>query len=402
MKDQKTNGIYPVLLVYVLFFMWGFIWNLFNVLATFFQDSFHLSNMQTALGTSLSFLAFFLMSYPTKKIIVRFGTKKTISIGAIITAVGLVVFFPAAIVKSYNLFLSGLFVLFAGVTILQTVCNPYIGVLGDIKNRAARINFAQGIGAVGAALTAPIGGWFILQVFEKDIFGGIKLFYLIVAGIFILLAFLVNYAHMPVNPNDLVAEKSSITEDKRGVFQFRHFVFGFVITFLYMGAEAILYQLMTPYFKAIGNIDNAEAVKYSAIIFYGLMAGRLLGAWSMTRFDPAKILGSFTLIAAFLVISSAVIGGMTGIYLITAIGFFISIAFASLFALATKDLGKYTNEASSFLVMAISGGFFVPLLFGFVADSFSLKTSMIVVVIPLLLTSAYGFFFKAIERTKKQ
>jgi len=170
MKNQKTYEIYPVLLIYVLFFMWGFIWNLFNILATFFQGSFQLSIMQIALGTSLSFLTFFLMLYSSKQIITRFGTKNTISIGAIITAIGLVVFFPAAVVKSYNLFLSGLFVLFADVAILQTVCKPYIGVLGDIKNRAARINFAQGIGAVGAALTAPISCWVMLQVFEKDLF----------------------------------------------------------------------------------------------------------------------------------------------------------------------------------------------------------------------------------------
>ena len=399
MKVQIAKGIYPVFLVYALFFMWGFTWNLFNVLATFFQDAFKLTNTQTAMGTSLSFLAFFLMSYPTKKIIARLGTKKSISLGAVIAALGLFIFFPAASVKSYNLFLFGLFVLFSGVTILQTVCNPYIGVLGKIKNRAARINFAQGIGAVGAALTAPIGGWFMLQLFENDLFGGIKVFYLIMAGLFILLAILVRYAPMPENPNDIEAEKSLKGESRRGVFQYRHFVFGFIITFLYMGSEAILYQLMTPYFKVIGNIDNTEAVKYSAIIFYGLMIGRLLGAWSMTKFDPARILGWFTLIAAALVISSAIVGGMTGIYLITAIGFFISITFASLFALSTKDLGRYTNDASSLLVMAISGGFFIPLLFGFVADSFSLKTSMIVVIIPLLLTSAYGFLFKFIEKT---
>ena len=398
MKEQTSKGIYPVFLVYVLFFMWGFIWNLFNVLATFFQDTFHLSNTQTALGTSLSFLAFFLMSYPTKKIIARYGTKRSISIGSVITAIGLLLFFPAAGVKSYYLFLTGLFVLFSGVTILQTVCNPYIGILGEPKNRAARINFAQGVGAIGAALTAPIGGWFILELFKNDLFSGIKIFYLFLAAIFILLAFFVNYANMPANPNDVTKERSSTAEDKLGVFQFRHFVLGFVITFLYMGAEAILYQLMTPYFKVIGNIDNAEAVRFSAIIFYGLMMGRLLGAWSMTRFDPAKMLGWFALIAALLVISSTIVGGMTGIYLITAIGFFISITFASLFALATKDLGTYTNDASSLLVMAISGGFFIPLLFGFVADSFSLKTSMIVVGIPLLLTSAYGFFFKVIEK----
>jgi len=396
MKDQPIHKIYPVFLIYTLFFMWGFIWNLFNVLATFFQDAFMLTNTQTALGTSLSFLAFFLMSYPAKLIIARLGTKKSISTGAFITALGLVLFFPAATVKNYTLFLCGLFILFSGVTILQTVCNPYIGVLGDLKNRAARINFAQGVGAIGAALTAPVGGWFVLTIFGNDVFGGIKLFYLIIAGLFAVLAVLVNNSDMPVNPDDVITESSLPGKDRRGVFQFRHFVFGLGIMFLYMGSEAVLYQLMTPYFKVIGNIDNTEAVKYSAIIFYGLMAGRLLGAWSMTKLDPAKILGSFTLIAAGLVIFSAVIGGMTGIYLITAIGFFISVTFASLFALATKDLGKFTNVASSLLVMAISGGFFIPLLFGIVADHFSLKTSMIVVAIPLLLTSAYGYLYKFI------
>ncbi|HSH20632.1 MAG TPA: hypothetical protein VLA03_09270, partial [Draconibacterium sp.] len=175
---------------------------------------------------------------------------------------------------------------------------------------------------------------------------------------------------------------------------------GFIIMFVYMGAEAILYQLMTPYFKEVGQITNAEAVRLSAIIFYGLMAGRLLGAWAMTKIDPAKILGFFALIAALLVLTSMIMGGTIGIYAITSIGFFISIMFASIFALATKGLGEHTNEASSFVIMAISGGFFIPLLFGVIADYFSLQTSLIVVVIPLLATSLYGFLFKKIE-TKK-
>ena len=144
-------------------------------------------------------------------------------------------------------------------------------------------------------------------------------------------------------------------------------------------------------------MGNAEAVRLSAIIFYGLMAGRLLGAWSMTKIDPAKILGWFALIAALLVITSMITGGKTGIYAITAIGFFISIMFASIFALATKGLGEYTNEASSFMIMAISGGFFIPLLFGVIADYFSLQASLLVVVVPLLATSLYGFVFKNIE-----
>ena len=127
------------------------------------------------------------------------------------------------------------------------------------------------------------------------------------------------------------------------------------------------------------------------------MAGRLLGAWVMTKLEPAKILGFFALIAALLVITSMITGGRIGIYAITSIGFFISIMFASIFALATTDLGEHTNEASSFLIMAISGGFFIPLLYGAIADYFSLQTSLIVVVIPLLATALYGFLFNKIE-----
>ena len=383
----------PLLLVYGLFFMWGFTWNLFNVLAAFFQENFQLSNTETSLGTSLSFLAFFLMSYPAKVLIHRKGTKFSISLGAFIAGFGLLIFIPAAFAKSYLFFLVGLFILFSGVTILQTVCNPYIGILGNPKNREARINFAQGIGALGAAFTAPLGGWFILEVFEHDVFGGIKIFYLIVSGLFILFAVLIRSAKLPDNPTEL-KNYSNETLDRKGAFRYPHFVYGFIIMFIYMGAEAILYQLMTPYFKEIGGVSNAVAVRMSAILFYGLMTGRLLGAWVMTKLKPAKILGVFALVAALLVITSMITGGMVGIYSITAIGFFISIMFASIFALATTNLGKYTNQGSSFLIMGISGGFFIPILFGVVADSFSLRVSLIVVVIPLLVTSLYGFLFK--------
>jgi FHS family L-fucose permease-like MFS transporter len=340
-----------------------------------------------------------MMSYPAKIIINKLGTQKAISIGAVIVAFGLLLFIPASYLKNYAAFLFGLFVLFSGITILQTVCNPYIGVLGSTKNRAARINFAQGIGAIGAALTAPLGGWFILQLFDDNIFGGIKLFYLIIAGLFFLLAISVKSVKMPVNPTEVETSEENAT-DKRGAFKYPHFVAGFIIMYIYMGAEAILYQLMTPYFKEIGGISTSEAVKFSAFIFYGLMLGRLMGAWIMTKIKPSLILGVFTLIASVLVIASMVIGGKMGIYFITCIGFFISIVFASIFSLATTNLGKYTNQASSFLIMGISGGFFLPLLFGIVADNFSLRASLIIVIIPLLLTSLYGFTFNFLLKKK--
>lgn len=397
MKSQINSKLIPLLLIYFLFFMWGFIWNLFNVLVTFFQETFSLSNTEVSLGTSLSFLAFFLMSFPAKIIISKLGTQGAIVIGALITGLGLLLFYPAAVVQTYGIFLVGLFVLFSGVTVLQTVCNPYIGVLGKIEKRGARINFAQGIGAIGAAITAPLGGWFILQQFEHNIFGGIKIFYPLIAGVFFLLAILVWATKMPPNPTELKKEVTGKKLKPGGAFKHRNFVVGLIIMFVYMGAEAILYQLMTPYFKEVGQIDNAGAVRFSAIIFYGLMAGRLLGALIMTKVDTAKVLGIFALIAALLVGVAMVGGGKTGIYAITSTGFFISIIFASVFTLATKGLGAYTAEASSFVIMAISGGFIIPLLFGVIADFFSLQISLIIVVIPLFATSLYAFFFKRIE-----
>ncbi len=401
MQDNKsvTFSTFPKTLVYALFFMWGFVWNLFNVLAAFFQETFELSNTETSLGTSLSFLAFFLMSYPSKILINKLGTQKAISAGAFTVGLGLLIFVPASLLRNYYVFLAGLFVLFSGVTVLQAVCNPYIGVLGDNKYRSARINFAQGVGAIGAALTAPLGGWFILQLFSHDIFGGIKWFYLIIAAFFFTLSLLVYLTKMPHNPTEIKSRDQKLT-DRGGAFRYPHFVFGLAIMFIYMGAEAILYQLMTPYFKEIAGISTNMAVNYSAFIFYGLMVGRLLGAGIMTRFNASIVLGISALISCCLTLGSIVIGGITGVYLIMGIGLFISIVFASIFSLATTNLGRYTNQASSFLIMGISGGFFIPLLFGIVADSFSLRISLFVVVIPLMLTSIYGFAFNYLLNKK--
>ena len=131
--------IYPLILVNLLFFMWGFIWNLANVLVALFQETFELSNFETSLLTSISFLAFFTMSYPAKFIVAKIKTQAAISLGAALAAVGLLIFIPAAMIMSYPLFLVGTFVMFSGVTFLQIVCNPYIRALGPPNSAASRM-----------------------------------------------------------------------------------------------------------------------------------------------------------------------------------------------------------------------------------------------------------------------
>lgn len=397
---NKSQNKFPVFLIYILFFMWGFIWNLFNILASFLKETFELNNLETSLGASLSFLAFFLISYPAKILIDKKGTQFSISLGTGITSIGLFIFIMAAHQKSYFIFLAGLMVLFAGVTILQTVCNPYIGILGTEKNRGARINFAQGVGAVGAALTAPLGGWFILEYYSGNVFDGIKYFYGILGVIFLFLAVIVIYTDLPPNTTEIKKEKNTEKGNLLNAFSFLHFRIGLIIMFLYMGVEAILGQLMTPYFKEIGETSTAEAVKLSGIFFYGLMVGRLLGAGIMTKVKIEWILGFFASAAALLLLSSMVLPGKIGIYSITATGFFASIMFASIYSLATRGLGTATNQASSFLIMAISGGFFIPLLYGLIADVFSLKTSLLVIIIPFILSALYGFLYRKVFREK--
>lgn len=393
----KTKDIlYPLALVNLLYFMWGFIWNLANILVALFKETFELNNFQTSLLTSVSFLAFFALSYPAKFIIERLKTKKSIVLGAVIAGTGLLIFIPAAKILSFNLFLIGTFVIFSGVTFLQIVCNPYVRALGPLKTAASRINLSQGLGAVGAFLTAYVAGGFILKLYADDPFNGIVWFYLILGIIFILLATLVKIAIIPPNPtdnnNDEVAEMEENTKtSKKSVWGFRHFRIGFIVLLLYMGAEAILYQLMTPYFMEQEPITKARAVDISGILFLGLMIGRLLGAGILVRIKPGNLVGWFAAIAGLLIVFSMATGGYVAIYSIVITGFFISIMFATIYSLAIDGLGRFTNEASSFLIMAISGGFFIPLIFGLMADYFSLKTSLIVVIIPLLLASWYGF-----------
>lgn len=397
-RPPRTKEIIlPLILINLLFFMWGFIWNLANVLVALFQEAFELSNFQTSLLTSVSFLAFFALSYPAKMIIEKLKTKNSIVLGAMITGIGLLVFIPAALFQIFNLFLAGTFIVFSGVTFLQIVCNPYVRALGPAHTAASRINLSQGLGAIGAFLTAYIGGGFILKLYAEDPFKGIAWFYLILALIFFTLALVVKFANMPANPTDRVDSEANFkTEQKsssiKSAWGFRHFRIGFIVLLLYMGAEAILYQLMTPYFMEMEPISKARAVDISGLLFLGLMIGRLLGAGILVKIKPGRLVGWFAIIAAALIVFSMLSSGYTAIYSIVITGFFISIMFASIYSLAIDGLGPYTNEASSFLIMAISGGFFLPMLFGLAADSFSLKSSLIIVVIPLVLASWYGFF----------
>jgi FHS family L-fucose permease-like MFS transporter len=392
---MKSVKLYPLVLVNLQFFLLGFVWNLANVLVALFQETFGLSNFLTSLLTSISFFAFFAISYPARLFIDKYKTVTTIVVGCLLAALGLLTFVPGAIFKSYPLFLAGVFIMFSGATFLQVACNPYVRALGPEKTAASRINFSQGLGAVGAFLTSYIAGGFILKLFKDDPFQGIIWFYLILTVLYGGLGILIRFADMPVNPNDLVKEEAkdaTVPSDKKSAWGFRHFRTGFIVLLLYMGAEAILYQLMTPYFMEEAPIEKARAVDISGLMFLGLMIGRLGGAGMLMRVNPGRLIGWFGALAAALIIISMTTTGYVAIYSITLTGLFISIMFATIFSLAVDGLGKFTNEASSYLVMAISGGFFIPLLFGLAADYLSLKTSLIIVLIPLLLASWYGFF----------
>lgn len=392
----KTREIlYPLFLVNFVFFMLGFIWNINNVLIGVFKETFDLNNFKTSLLTSVSFFAFFVLSYPAKLIIERLKTVNSITLGGVIAGIGLLLFIPAALSLSFPLFLVGTFVTFSGVTFLQITCNPYVRALGVPSRAASRINLSQGLGAVGAFLTAYIAGGFILKLFGDDPFQGIVWFYLVLGFLFIAVAVLVKLAKMPANPTDDADHGESegiFLAGKNSAWGFRHFRIGFIVLLLYMGAEAILYQLMTPYFMEEVALTKARAVDISGLLFLGLMVGRLLGAGILIKVNPGRLVGWFASLAGLLIVISMLSKGYVAIYSIVFTGFFISVMFATIFSLAIEGMGRFTNEASSFLIMAISGGFFIPLLFGLVADSFSLKTSLIVVLIPLILAAWYGFF----------
>ncbi|HEZ3220170.1 TPA: sugar MFS transporter [Neisseria meningitidis] len=366
--QSQNNHTSPLVVLTTLFFMMGFITCMNDILIPHLKEIFDLSYVQAMLIQFCFFTAYAVMSIPMGAFVGKVGYKNGVIGGFLLTAVGCLLFYPAAGSHSYAVFLGALFILASGVTLLQVAGNPYVTLLAKPGKESATLTLVQAFNALGTTIAPQIGAFLILAdatqtVSKAEQISSVQIPYLGLAGLLIILAVFVKMIRLP-DARKIAAEESAHNHDgKTSVWQYKHLVFGTAGIFCYVGA----------------------------------MVGRFLGSAVMAKFAPNRYL-AFNASAAVVLLAVAMATGSgnadVAMWSLLAIGFFNSIMFPTIFSLATKGLGKFTNAASGVLCTAIVGGAVVPVVQGWVADTYTLMSSFVVSVICYLYIvffAVYGY-----------
>lgn len=379
MNDKR-----PFILVTGLFFLFGFITCLNDILVPHLKALFTLNYTQAILIQVCFFSAYFFMSIPSGQITDKMGYRKGIVLGLIVAAIGTLGFLPAAQFSSYLIFLISLFVLASGITLLQVAVNPYVALLGDPAKGAFRLNLVQAFNSLGTTLAPIIGSALILSSVDKV--AGIQLPYFIITFILVMVALFFSRITLPQ-----LTEFSHHEGNQGSSFSFAPYlqtmknhprlVLGMIAIFCYVGAEVSIGSFMINWLKdpTVGNLSVMEAGHWVAYYWGGAMVGRFLGSYLTAKFPPTIILKYAALIPCLLIVMATSLNiAEFSMYGLLLIGLFNSIQFPTIFSLSVEGLGKDTAYGSGLLCTCIVGGALVPLLQGVMADSLTLKISYIV------------------------
>ena len=383
-SQQNHNSALVVLTT--LFFMMGFITCMNDILIPHLQKIFTLTNVQAMLIQFCFFTAYAIMSIPMGHLVGKIGYKNGVIGGFLLTAVGCLLFYPAAGSHSYPTFLGALFILASGVTLLQVAGNPYVTLLAKPGKESATLTLVQAFNSLGTTIAPQIGAFLILAdatqtVSKAEKISSVQIPYLGLAGLLIILAVFVKMIRLPDARKIAEAESEHNHDGKSSVWQYKHLVLGAAGIFCYVGAEVSIGSLMVNVLGFLKGLDHASAAQYLSFYWGGAMVGRFLGSAVMAKIAPNRYLAFNATIAVVLLIIAMMTGkgnADVAMWALLAIGFFNSIMFPTIFSLATKNLGKFTNAASGVLCTAIVGGAIVPVVQGWAVDTYSLMSSFIV------------------------
>ncbi len=380
-------------IVTILFFMWGGLTALNDVLIPHFQHVFHLKLAVSMLVQTAFFSAYFVFSIPGAKVIDWVGYKKAMVLGLLTMGAGAFLFVPAAKVPSFPLFLTALIVLAAGITVLQVAANPYVTVLGRPETASSRLNLTQAFNSLGTVVAPWVGAHLILtgiaanesavqqaaSVIKPYAWLGIAL---------VVLALLIGLAKLP----EIQAAEHHIGEKVNdSIWKHPNLIFGAIAIFVYVGAEVSIGSSIANYL-ALDNIghfiskasvaDAAAryqqaliiAAKYISLYWLGAMVGRFIGSALLQKIKTGTLLGFCAIMAALLVTASVLSSGHVAMWTILLVGFFNSIMFPSIFTLGVAELGPLTGDGSGIMIMAIVGGAIIPWFVGRIGDLINAKS----------------------------
>lgn len=389
-----------------LFFMWGFITAMNDVLIPHLKSLFELSFTKAMLVQSCFFGAYFLVSIPGGRLVSKVGYQKGIGIGLITAAVGCVMFIPSAYMEQYWMFLTALFVLASGVTILQVAANPLVTVMGDPETASSRLTMTQAFNSLGTTVAPIIGGYLLFSATHGESSAPVEASsviapYLSMAGILVIMAIVMIKVSLPKPSKDDV---DLPTEADQTVLKHRHLALGVIGIFVYVGAEVSIGSFLVNYFVSenVMGMTEGQAANYIAYYWGGAMVGRFIGAVLMQKVSPGKLLAFNSALSCLLIILSVSSSGSLAMWSILAVGLCNSIMFPTIFSLALKGLGKQTANGSGMLCLAIVGGAIIPLLQGVVADTMGLQISFLLPMLCYLYIAYYGLIgSKPVESQEK-
>ncbi|PWJ41937.1 sugar MFS transporter [Sediminitomix flava] len=446
-----------LIIITALFFMWGFLTCMNDILIPYLKDLFDLKYWQAMLVQFAFFgayfigsLLYFILSLRIGDPINKIGYQNGIVIGLVMSSIGCFLFYPAAQFEMYGFFLSALFILGLGFTMLQIAANPYVSILGPSETASSRLNMSQAFNSLGTTIAPILGGYLIFDLFFTETTTGdaVKIPYLVFGGMFLVMAIIFKLIKLPNFVNDSEIVKGV------GALRFPNLSLGTFAIFAYVGGEVAIGSFLINFIglEEIMGLEEATAKNYLAYYWGGSMIGRFSGAISLSEMSNGKKYLSMLFAATFsfllifsiadisfdivlpyigiialnfiaFVIGKSVAGrtlaifafvsvvlisvamftsGSFAMWALIGVGIFNSIMWPNIFTLGIKGLGKYTGQGSSLLVMAILGGALIPLVQGFIADIIGVQMSFIVPVVCYLYILFYGFYCSRLKFEEKE
>ena len=405
---SSTSGSYirPLAILTTLFFLWGFLTSLNDILVPHLKSISDFTYTKVMLVQFAFFSAYFLFSVPWSMVVNKIGYQKTMVVGLVSMSLGALLFVPAASIPSYPLLLAGLMILAAGITGLQVSANPYVLVLGKPETASSRLNLTQAFNSLGTTLAPLLGGLFILKAaplaaeqlkqlspqalhaYRMDQVATVKMPYIVISIVLILLAVAIAIVKLPnieqpaVNPGE---------KTKDSIWKHPNLLFGALGIFTYVGAEVSIGSFMVNYLgqPEIAGFSPKVAAGYVSFYWGGAMVGRFIGSAVLQKVKTGRLLAFCAVCSATLVTVSMLTSGNLAMWTMLAVGLFNSIMFPSIFALGIAELGPLTGTGSGLMSMAIVGGAIVPLIQGAIADHSGIHHAFLLPVICYL----YILFF---------
>ncbi|SHF72512.1 glucose/galactose transporter [Salegentibacter echinorum] len=399
-ESKKNSTSRSIIIIGVLFFIFGFVTWLNSVLIPFLKTASELNNFESYLVAFASYISYFVMAIPSAWVLKKTGFKNGMSLGLVVMAVGALIFIPAAMSRTYAMFLFGLFVQGTGLALLQSAANPYITILGPIESAAKRLSIMGICNKIAGALAPIIFGALLLKnmdavearletmtgiarATELDKLASLVITpYITMAVILVGLSVLIYYSALPEIETDGEDEKVlAANKDKTSVFQFPNLLLGTLAMFMYVGVEVIAGDTVISYAKDGQNIATDVAKFFTTYTLIAMIVGYLIGTVTIPKYiSQQKALQISGVLGIILGLAAIFTDGYISVLCISLLGLANALVFPAIWPLALEGLGRFTKIGSSFLIMALAGGAILPLVYGSLADAYDPQTAYWIVI----------------------